>query len=91
MDKTAAKKRGVRKARNGLVVSKSGNKTIVVSVERRKRHPFYGKVIKQFKKYHVHDEDNKAGVGDRVNIVETRPSSRLKRWRLVDIVDSRKA
>lgn len=79
------KKRGQRKQRSGVVVSKSGEKSIVVLVERRKQHPLYKKVIRQFKKYHVHDEKNEAKVGDRVEIVETRPISKLKRWRLTSV------
>ncbi len=79
-------KRGTRKSRSGVVVSVAGNKSIVVSVERRVRHPLYGKVIRSTKKYHVHDEENRAAVGDHVSFQETRPMSKTKRWRLVDIV-----
>ncbi len=79
----------MRKRRNGTVVSRSGDKSIVVQVEMRKRHPLYGKIIRQFKKFHVHDEGNTAGVGDRVRIVETRPLSKLKRWRLLSITEKR--
>lgn len=86
MDDIQVKKRGVRKKREGFAVSKSGNKSIVVMIEQRKQHPVYGKVIRQFKKLHVHDEKNEARVGDKVRIVETRPLSRLKRWRLVEII-----
>jgi small subunit ribosomal protein S17 len=78
--------RGSRKTRKGLVVSRMGNKSIVVQTERRKRHPKYGKVMRLFKKYHVHDEGNEAKVGDQVKIVECRPLSKLKRWRLVTVV-----
>ena len=80
------KKRGQRKERQGVVVSKSGNKTIVVQVERRKQHPLYRKTIRESRKFHVHDEKNEAGTGDKVRIVETRPLSKRKRWRLVAIV-----
>lgn len=80
------RKRGVRKGRKGVVVSNSGNKTVVVLVERRKRHELYRKVLKTSKKYHVHDEKNEAKVGDRVRIVETKPLSHLKRWRLVEVL-----
>ena len=80
--------RGMRKDRSGVVISRSGDKSIVVLVDRRKRHALYKKVIKVSKKYHVHDEENVAKVGNRVRIVETRPLSRLKRWRLVEIIDS---
>ena len=85
MVEAVAKERGARKERRGVVVSKSGNKTVVVRVERRKRHEQYGKVIRQFKKFHAHDEDNTAKVGDTVRIVEVRPLSRMKRWRVVEI------
>ncbi|MDF7807058.1 30S ribosomal protein S17 [Pontiellaceae bacterium B12219] len=78
--------RNMRKKREGRVVSKSGDKTIVVLIERRVRHPLYGKEIRISKKVHVHDEENKAGVGDVVRIMETRPLSKLKCWRLVDVV-----
>ena len=77
--------RGVRKELKGKVVSRSGDKTIVVMVERRTRHPVYEKVIKTSKKFHAHDEKNAAKVGDLVRIVEARPLSRLKRWRLIEI------
>jgi small subunit ribosomal protein S17 len=75
--------RGNRKVRKGTVVSKSGDKSAVVRTERRERHPLYGKVVRRFKKYHAHDEDNSAAVGDEVTIVETRPLSATKRWRIV--------
>jgi small subunit ribosomal protein S17 len=78
-------RRNHRKQRKGRVVSKSGDKSIVVQVERRVRHPLYEKVIKRFKKFHAHDEKNTAKVGDRVTICETRPLSRMKRWRLVAV------
>lgn len=77
--------RGVRKTRKGKVVSKSGDKSIVVLVERRYRHPMYGKVLVTGKKMHTHDEKNEAVVGDTVEIQECRPLSRSKRWRLVKI------
>ena len=86
MDNLETEKRGVRKERKGIVAGKSGNKSIVVLVERRRQHPFYGKVIKSSKKYHTHDEKNEAMVGDFVRIVEARPLSRIKRWRLVEIL-----
>jgi small subunit ribosomal protein S17 len=77
------KERGARKVRKGVVVSKSGIKSVVVQGERRERHPLYGKVVRRFKKYHAHDEDNTAQVGDKVTIMETRPLSATKRWRIV--------
>lgn len=86
MAEVETKKRGLRKERRGVVVSNSGDKSIVVLVERRRRHPEYEKVVRLFKKYHVHDEKNEAKVGDKVRIVETRPLSKLKRWRLVGIL-----
>ncbi len=73
-----------------MVVSTSGDKTCVVLVEDRKRHPLYGKMITRSKKFHAHDEGNIASVGDRVRIMETRPLSKLKRWRLVEIVEKAK-
>jgi small subunit ribosomal protein S17 len=79
-------KRHLRKTREGRVASKSGDKTVVVLIERRVRHPLYGKEIRMSKKVHVHDEENKAAVGDVVRIMETRPLSKMKRWRLLDIV-----
>jgi small subunit ribosomal protein S17 len=81
-----AKERGMRKERKGLVISRSGDKTIVVVVETRRRHPKYEKVVRQSSKFHAHDEKNDARVGDLVRIVETRPLSRMKRWRLVEIL-----
>lgn len=77
---------GVRKTRIGVVVSNAMQKTIVVQVERRKRHPLYGKEMRLTKKFYAHDEKNEARVGDKVMIEETRPTSRLKRWRLVNVV-----
>jgi len=82
---TETSPRNMRKTRKGVVVSKSGSKSIVVQTERRRVHPQYSKVVRQFKKFHVHDEENAAKVGDKVEIVECRPLSRLKRWRLVRI------
>jgi small subunit ribosomal protein S17 len=79
------KTRKNRKTRTGVVVSRSGDKSIVVLVELRKEHPRYGKIVRQHKKFHVHDEANAASVGDKVVIMETRPMSRMKRWRLVDV------
>jgi small subunit ribosomal protein S17 len=82
--------RNRRKVRQGVVVSTAGDKTCVVKVEERKKHPMYGKMITQSKKFHAHDENNDAGVGDTVSIMETRPLSKLKRWRLVEIVEKAK-
>ena len=76
-------KRGDRKVRKGVVVSKMGVKSVVVEVTYREQHPVYGKVIIRRKKYHVHDEADTAKVGDAVQIMETRPLSATKRWRVV--------
>ena len=78
--------RGSRKTRVGEVISSSMNKTIVVRTVTRVPHPKFGKIVKQQKKFYAHDEENKAKNGDTVRIMETRPLSKLKRWRLVEIV-----
>lgn len=77
---------GQRKTRVGSVVSAGMDKTIVVSVERQFAHPLYGKQVKRHRKYYAHDQENEAQVGDVVRIIETRPLSKLKHWRLVEIV-----
>ncbi len=82
--------RNYRKVREGYVVSDKMNKTIVVSLEDRKKHALYGKVMRQTTKVKAHDEDNTAGVGDRVLLMETRPLSATKRWRLVEVVEKAK-
>lgn len=82
--------RNRRKVRQGVVVSASADKTCVVKVEDRKKHPLYGKMITRSKKFHAHDENNECGVGDVVQIMETRPLSKMKRWRLVQIVEKAK-
>ncbi len=82
--------RNLRKVRQGVVVSDVNDKTIVVAVEERKPHPVYGKMITSTKKFHAHDENNEAGIGDTVQIMETRPLSKMKRWRLVKIVEKAK-
>ena len=82
--------RGYRKVRRGYVVSDKMNKTIVVEVEDRVKHPLYGKVIRRSTKIKAHDETNTAGIGDLVLIHETRPLSATKRWRLVEIVEKAK-
>ena len=82
--------RGYRKVREGLVVSDKMEKTIVVEVEDRVKHPLYGKVIRRTSKVKAHDEQNSAGIGDLVLINETRPLSATKRWRLVEIVEKAK-
>lgn len=80
------RRQGVRKTREGFVVSDAMEKTIVVRVQRRTRHPVYGKELMKFRKFYAHDEKNEAHKGDLVRIQETRPLSRLKRWRLVEVV-----
>jgi small subunit ribosomal protein S17 len=82
--------RNKRKVRQGVVVSATADKTCVVEIKERKPHPIYGKMMTRTKKLHTHDEVNAAGVGDTVTIMETRPLSKLKRWRLVDIVEKAK-
>jgi small subunit ribosomal protein S17 len=84
------KPRGERKVREGYVVSDKMDKTIVVSLEDRVKHPLYGKVIRRTSKVKAHDEANTAGVGDRVRLMETRPLSATKRWRLVEILEKAK-
>jgi small subunit ribosomal protein S17 len=84
---TAVAERGARKYRVGLVVSDKMDKTITVAIERQVKHPIYGKFIKQTTKLKAHDETNDAGAGDTVRIQETRPLSKTKRWRLVEVVE----
>jgi small subunit ribosomal protein S17 len=83
-------KRNDRKVREGLVVSNKMEKTIVVSLEDRKKHPLYGKVMRTTTKVKAHDEENAAGIGDRVLLMETRPLSATKRWRLVEVLEKAK-
>lgn len=82
--------RGTRKVRVGTVVGNAPDKTCVVAVESRVQHPLYKKSMKQTRKFHVHDEKNETSVGDVVKIMETRPLSKQKRWRLVSIVEKAK-
>jgi small subunit ribosomal protein S17 len=82
--------RGYRKTREGYVVSDKMDKTAVVVVEDRVKHPKYGKVLRRTKKYKAHDEQNACGVGDRVLLMETRPMSATKRWRVVEILEKAK-
>jgi len=84
------KTRGERKVREGLVVSDKMDKTIVVELEDRVKHPLYAKVIRRTSKVKAHDEGNTAGTGDRVRLMETRPLSATKRWRLVEILEKAK-
>lgn len=79
--------RNMRKERIGVVVSNKMDKTIVVSVSRKMRHPIYGKFVNRTSKYYAHDENNTCSIGDTVKIMETRPLSKSKRWRLVEIIE----
>jgi small subunit ribosomal protein S17 len=88
-DETAARS-SFRKTREGLVVSDKMDKTVVVAVEDRVKHPLYGKVIRRTSKLKAHDEQNSCGVGDRVLLMETRPLSASKRWRIVEILEKAK-
>ena len=83
-------KRNARKVVTGTVVSISGDKSITVKIDYRKRHPKYGKMMTISKKLHAHDEKNECGVGDLVTVMESRPLSKTKRWRLVEIVERAK-
>ena len=82
--------RGDRKVREGLVVSDKMDKTVVVAVEDRFKHPLYGQVVRRTSKLKAHDESNTAGIGDRVLLMETRPLSATKRWRIVEILEKAK-
>lgn len=82
--------RNLRKQRMGVVVSNKMDKTIVVAAKFKEKHPIYGKFVSKTKKYHAHDENNECNVGDTVLIMETRPLSKTKRWRLVNITEKAK-
>lgn len=82
--------RNLRKTRIGIVSSSAREKTITVKVERKVMHPIYGKFVKKTTKFHAHDDINTAGVGDKVLIMETRPLSKTKRWRLVEVIEKAK-
>ena len=82
--------RNARKVRTGVVVSISGNKSVTVKIDYRKHHPKYGKMMTISKKLHVHDENNECGLGDKVTVMETRPLSKTKRWRLDSIIERAK-
>ncbi len=82
--------RNLRKERQGIVSSNKMDKTITVAVKWKEKHPIYGKFVNKTKKYHVHDENNECGIGDTVRIMGTRPLSKLKRWRLVEIIEKAK-
>jgi small subunit ribosomal protein S17 len=85
-----AEERNLRKTRTGVVTSDKMAKTITVAVERKVKHPIYGKFIKKTTKFHAHDEKEECGVGDVVTIMETRPLSKTKRWRLLEVVEKAK-
>ena len=82
--------RNLRKTRIGVVTSNRMNKTITVEVERKVKHPIYGKFVKKTTKFHAHDEKDECTIGDTVRIMETRPLSKTKRWRLVEVVEKAK-
>ena len=82
--------RTLRKTRVGTVVSSKMNKTVVVAIEDNVKHPVYSKIIKHTLKVHAHDENNECGVGDRVEVMETRPLSKTKRWRVTEIIEKAK-
>ncbi|HPE12076.1 MAG: 30S ribosomal protein S17 [Actinobacteria bacterium] len=86
----AVQSRGFRKVREGLVVSDKMDKTVVVAVEDRFKHPLYGKVVRRTSRLKAHDENNECGVGDRVELMETRPTSATKRWRVVKVLEKAK-
>lgn len=85
-----AQSRGFRKVLQGLVVSDKMDKTVVVAVEDRFKHPLYGKVVRRTSRLKAHDENNECGVGDRIELMETRPTSATKRWRVVQILEKAK-
>lgn len=82
--------RNLRKERAGVVLSNKGDKSITVAVKWKEKHPIYGKFVQMTKKYHAHDEKNECNIGDTVSIMETRPLSKTKRWRLVEIIERAK-
>ena len=85
-----SEERGIRKTRFGVVVSDKMDKTVVVSIKTRVRHPLYGKIMNKTSKLKAHDEENACGIGDTVRLMETRPLSREKRWRVVEIIEKAK-
>ncbi|MFT4523885.1 MAG: small subunit ribosomal protein S17 [Bacteroidia bacterium] len=90
MEATQTAERNLRKEILGLVTSNSMDKSITVIVERKEKHPMYGKYVKKSKKFHAHDEKNECNVGDTVRIMETRPLSKTKCWRMVEIIERAK-
>lgn len=89
-EQQATEQRGRRKVRTGVVVSDKMDKTVLVRIDRKVRHPFYKKIVKRSSKLAAHDERNEAHVGDTVRLMETRPLSKTKRWRVVEIVERAK-
>ena len=89
-EETTTEQRGARKVLQGIVVSDKMDKTIIVLVEDRVKHPLYGKVMTKSSRLKAHDETNDAGIGDRVRVMETRPLSATKRWRLIEVVERAK-
>ena len=85
-----AEERNYRKTRVGLVVSDKMDKTVVIAIEDNVKHPVYGKIVKHTLKIHAHDENNECGIGDKVMVMETRPLSKTKRWRVVKIIEKAK-
>ena len=83
-------KRNLRKTRTGVVVSDKMDKTVVVAIKERVKHPLFGKIVNRTKKFKVHDENNQCGVGDKVRVMETRPLSKDKHWRVIEIVEKAK-
>ena len=82
--------RGYRKTRTGVVVSDKMDKTVVVAIKTKVRHPLYGKMVNRTRKFKAHDEENACGIGDTVRIIETRPLSKDKRWRVAEIIEKAK-
>ena len=82
--------RNLRKTRTGVVTSNKMDKTVTVAIERKVKHPIYGKFVKKTTKFHAHDEKNECTIGDVVKIMETRPLSKTKRWRLVEVIEKAK-
>ena len=89
-EETKSAERNLRKIRTGVVRSNKMDKTIIVTVERRIKHPIYGKFVKKTTSFHAHDEKNECTIGDIVKIMETRPLSKTKRWRLIEVIEKAK-
>jgi len=87
---SSMEERNLRKERSGVVISNKMDKSVVVATTFKEKHPLYGKFVKKTKKYHAHDDNNECNVGDTVRIMETRPLSKTKRWRVVEIIEKAK-